>query len=77
MMQFCFIVDCGVPIPPIDGLLVNYDSTKAGSTVIYRCNDGFRPSTLQRSTCTNERLWIPAPEEHNCTFIIGTVLHLV
>ncbi len=61
------IVDCGVPIPPINGFLVNYDTTKVGGTVIYRCDNGFTPTSLQSSACTYDRLWIPALEDLNCT----------
>ncbi len=76
MIILLHIVDCGVPIPPIGGSLVNYDSTKVDSTVTYKCEDFYQPTTLQISTCTNTRLWIPLLEEHNCTYT-GNIIMMV
>ena len=56
---------------PINGSLGNYPHTREGIDVTYHCNEGFRPSSSEISTCTDLALWIPEPEEHNCTLITG------
>ncbi len=66
------IVNCDVPVPPTDGFLGSISHTQEGATVTYQCDSGYRPSAVFISTCTDAALWIPAPEEHNCTLIIGT-----
>ena len=65
-------MDCGIPTPPINGNIVHYSGTKVGDIVTYKCNEGFRPSAEMNGTCTMDSMWNPAPERHNCTFIIGT-----
>ncbi len=62
-----YIVDCGEPRPPINGFVVNFDNTRSGYTATYRCYNGYIPRDLQTTTCTDARVWIPEPEEYNCT----------
>ena len=70
------VVDCGIPRPPINGNIVQYIGTKVGDIVTYKCNEGYRPSTEMKGTCTMDAMWDPAPERHNCTFITGMLLRL-
>ncbi len=60
-----------MPIPPANGYLGNYSHTREGATVTYQCGDEYRPSIVLYSVCADTGLWIPDPEEHNCTFVIG------
>ena len=63
----CFIiVDCGVPNPPMNGTLGNYSHTEVGATVQFWCNEGFHPPDIRDSVCSNQGLWTPLPQEHNC-----------
>ncbi len=39
--------------------------------VTYQCNEGFRPSVVMTSVCTDTAKWIPIPEEHDCIFVTG------
>ena len=71
------LVNCGDPIPPTNGSLGSYVHTREGATVTYWCNDGFRPSAIFPSTCNSTARWTPDPEQHNCTFIRGTVFYTV
>ena len=67
-----FTVNCGPPMPPMNGTLISYLHTREGATVSFYCNKGFRPSSIVTSTCTNTTLWIPQPHEHGCVFVDGT-----
>ena len=46
--------------------------TRSGATVAFWCNEGFRPSQVMNSTCTNVTDWIPQPQLHICTLVTGT-----
>ena len=50
---------------------------REGGTVTYQCNDGYRPSLSFISTCTEDAMWMPDPEEHNCTLVVGMLAHFV
>ncbi len=69
--SFC-VVDCDVPMSPMDGTVDTPDHTREGAIVEYMCDDGFRPSANFTSTCESTALWTPPPEDHNCTFVTGT-----
>ena len=58
------IVDCGDPMLPADAM-GTYNYTSEGATVIYQCADGFHPSTVMTTTCTNTAQWVPPIV--NCT----------
>ena len=60
------IVDCGVPDPPMNGTLGNYSHTEVGATVQFWCNEGFHPPDTRDSVCSNQGVWIPLTQEHNC-----------
>ncbi len=64
-----FLVNCGDPMLPADAM-GTYNHTREGATVIYRCNDGFRPSLVMTATCTNATQWMPPIV--NCTLVTGT-----
>ena len=65
------LADCYDPMNPIYGRIEVYESTKEGATINYKCSDGFRPSKIMTSHCTDLAEWVPAPEQHNCTRVIG------
>ena len=64
--KYFIIVDCGVPDPPMDGTLGNYSHTAVGATVQFWCNEGFHPPDIRDSVCSNQGLWTPLPQKHNC-----------
>ena len=65
------LADCYDPMNPVDGLVGIYESTREGTTITYQCSEGFRPSEIMTSICTELAEWVPAPVEHNCTRVIG------
>lgn len=65
------IADCGRPIPPTNGYISNYISSRIHNTITFQCDEGYIPSIITSSTCTFGGLWIPPPEEHNCTLVTG------
>ena len=71
-----FLVNCGDPNTPIDGYIGYYLHTREGSTVEYGCNDGFRPSANRLSICSTSSMWIPLPEQHVCTLVVGRYAQL-
>jgi hypothetical protein len=64
--SFIIIVNCGIPLPPVNGTLSEYLSISENATVSFQCNEGYMPSLVQNTTCTSES-WIPNPAKHNCT----------
>lgn len=72
IVVFAFVlVNCGIPMPPINGDVGNYTNSRVEQTTTFQCDEGYIPSGVVISTCTNLGLWTPEPEEHNCTLIIG------
>ena len=65
------LVNCGEPNPPMNGTVGNYSHTRQGATAISRCEDGFRPSATFFSACTDSGMWMPQPEELDCTLVTG------
>ena len=66
MASYFIIVDCGVPDPPINGTMGNYSNTEVGATLQFWCNEGFHSPDIRVSVCSNQGLWTPLPQEHNC-----------
>ena len=64
-------MDCGIPISPTNGSIVNYTGTKVGNIVTFKCDEGFRPSAEVNGTCGSDTVWNPTPNKHNCTFVEG------
>ncbi len=60
-------------MPPLNGYLGNYSHVGEGATVTYQCSNGYRPSVILTTVCTSSNLWIPAPEAHSCTLVIGNI----
>ena len=58
-------------MPPDNGYITNYASSKIGNTINFQCDDDYIPSILMSSTCTFGGFWVPPPEDHNCTFVVG------
>ncbi len=70
-MRIYILVNCGVPMLPVNGTVDTPDHTREGASVDYRCDDGFHPSANFFSTCESSALWTPPPENHSCTFVTG------
>ena len=78
MPLYPLIVDCGIPLSPINGSVLHYSGTKPGDYVTYKCNEGFRPSPAMNATCmSSDSRWSPLPERHNCIFIQGNIFSSV
>ncbi len=65
------VVNCGDPVPPINGMLGDYPHTREGITATFQCNESYVPSIIRTAICTDQRLWIPVPEVHICTLVEG------
>ena len=63
---FSPLADCGLPVAPRNGSLVNYTGTTHGSEVIYICDPGHVPEGRMRVVCT-ENGWSPNLDDLNCT----------
>ncbi len=70
-------VNCGDPPSPTDGFLGNYSHTREGATVTCQCDIDYRPSAAFTSLCVATTEWTPAPNEHICTFVTGTVTVII
>lgn len=66
----CFLVNCTVPVQPINGLMLGEDHS-LGANITLQCSNGYRPSSPTISYCTQDEVWIPEPDEYNCTFVVG------
>ena len=64
-------MNCGDPKSPTNGSVGNYTHTRENATVIYQCDDGFRPSEPMLSICAVNAEWVPQPEIHVCTLVFG------
>lgn len=60
-----------MPLPPIDGFLGNYTSTKEGTNITFQCDEGYTPSMVMTTICDSTALWEPASEDHNCSLVTG------
>ena len=58
--------NCGVPVPPDNGTIVNYTSTLEGSVVNYQCNPGFGPLGEMSAVCVANGSWRPDPADVAC-----------
>ena len=59
--------DCVVPLPPLNGSILQLTGTDPGDIVTFACDNFFLPSTEVTAVCTEERLWDPPPEDYICT----------
>ena len=66
-----FLVNCGDPENPRNGSVDIPPHTRENASVMYRCDDGFRPSANFSSTCANTTLWTPEPQDLLCTYVEG------
>ena len=71
MPHFTFPVNCGDPDSPINGELGHIPHTREEAVITYWCSNGYRPSTVMNSTCTNNGSWLPLPRQHTCTLVVG------
>ncbi len=56
-------MDCDEPPPPLNGRIEN---SSQDSVIIFRCNEGFIPSTEMMAICTSDGEWEPVPELLEC-----------
>ena len=69
-----FADNCFDPIPPLNSTIL-YNDTYGGAIATYQCNSGFIPSVVRTSLCNNTlEEWIPAPQLHQCTLVVGMVV---
>jgi len=61
-----FVVDCGQPGAPLNGVVESYTNTTEGSEVFYRCNQGLVPEGRMRAVCTRNG-WSPNPASLSCS----------
>ena len=65
-------MNCSLPEPPLNGSVSNYSRGITGASLRYGCDEGFVPSALRMSVCSGfDNIWIPSPDQHNCTQIEG------
>ena len=69
-----FTVDCGVPQPPANGHIGQYQNTKMNSTVTYQCDDGYNPLPTLLAKCIEGGVWNPPPQYHDCIQVGKCVL---
>jgi hypothetical protein len=74
MCNILLAVNCGQPDPPVNGSLMTILHTREGATVDFSCDEDFIPSMVETATCAHTALWIPAPEDHNCTLVEGRII---
>ena len=65
------IADCGIPKLPLNGHVHNFINSKLMDTISFQCSEAYVPSLVISSKCIFGGFWIPDPEEHNCTLIVG------
>ena len=66
-----FAIDCGPPVPPLNGSLESYTNTTEGSEVFYRCDPGLVPEGRMRAVCTRNG-WSPNPAGLSCNSSTAT-----
>ena len=71
--------NCGVPVLPSNGTIVNSTGTLEGSVIYYQCNPGFVPVDVMSAICTAAGSWSPDPANATCRELgmmelIGVVL---
>ena len=66
--------DCGAPLPPVNGsLLQSHTNTTEGSVVVFQCDPGFVPEGEMISVCGSDGQWTPDPGDVTCSFVLPTV----
>lgn len=71
--MYSHIVDCGIPVAPLNGSLGNYSNTKEDTNVTFWCDEDFVPTEIMIATCNSRGMWDPDPAEHYCEFVEGTL----
>ena len=71
---FFSIVNCGVPEPPVNGILGNYSHTEGGGIALFWCRDGFLPEGVRTSVCNYHGMWDPPL---NCTGDLSKEVYLI
>ena len=68
---FLPLVNCGMPVAPGNGSIVNIRSTLGGTEMFFRCDTGFVPTGSMRTVCTSDGIspngtWTPNPATIVC-----------
>ncbi len=50
-------------MPPLNGSINNLTE---GASIIFRCDEGFSPSSGMTAVCTRDMTWNPDPRNHQC-----------
>ena len=58
--------NCGVPVPPDNGTILNYTSSLEGLVVYYQCDSGFGPLGEMSAVCAANGGWSPDPADVTC-----------
>ena len=67
-----FLVDCGQPEFPSNGVISNVSSTTEGANVTFQCEEGLLPSdSITLSTCNSTGQWTPSPADVQCLLAQG------
>ena len=61
-----FLVDCGQPEIPSNGVVSDLFNTTEGATVTFQCEEGLFPSDPITSTCSSTGQWSPNPADVQC-----------
>ena len=69
-----FLVDCGQPEFPSNGVVSAVSSTTEGATVTFQCEEGLFPSDTITSTCSSTGLWTPNPADEELECITSGML---
>ena len=67
---YCFnsTVDCGAPLPPVNGsFLQPHTNTTEGSVVVFQCDPGFDPEGEVTAVCGRDGQWTPNPGGVTCS----------
>ena len=67
-----YAVDCGTPTIINNSLIVSYNSTLEGSTLLFSCKNGLIPDNEVIAVCHKNASWTPSPVDHNCGIITSS-----
>ena len=66
-----YAVDCGIPLPPLNGFLGDFIGSKEGNNITFQCDINYVPSAIMESICNFAGMWDPQPMDHLCNLVEG------
>ena len=67
-MTILHTADCGAPLPPVKGLLLQpHTNTTEGSVAVFQCDPGFVPEGEMTAACERDGQWTPTPGDVTCS----------